>query len=67
MPGKHKQKRFLASRNNFIRNYMSAYKYSTIKIVEGYIDPQVMPTSGLHYKGIKEIVVGELFLLGKIF
>lgn len=67
MAGKHKPLIYLRSKNKFVKDFTYTHIGTTIKFVSGYVDPQVIPTSGVKYKGIKEVVVGELFLLGKIF
>jgi hypothetical protein len=67
MAGKHKPLIYLRSKNKFIKDFTFTYRSTTVKFVGGYVDPRVIPTSGVRYKGVKEVVVGELFLLGKIF
>lgn len=67
MPGKYKARLYLFSKNKFIKDFTYTYNRTTVRFVSGYVDPQVIPTSGIRYKGVKEIVVGELFLLGKIY
>jgi hypothetical protein len=67
MAGKHKSLIYLRSKNKFIKDFTYTHKTTTVQFISGYSDPSIITTSGIKYKGIKEVVVGELFLLGKIY
>lgn len=54
-------------KNKYIRAYTYTFNRTTIEFVDGYYDPSVVHTGGIKYKGIKKVIVGNLFLLGKIF
>lgn len=67
MPGKKKSLLYLHSKNKYIKDFTYTGKNTSVKFISGYSDPKIIPTSGVRYKGIKEIIVGELFLLGKVY
>lgn len=67
MAGKHKAEIARGIRNKYIREYVCVRRSAPVKFVDGYIDPFIISTSGFKYKGVKEIIVGKLFFLGKIY
>ena len=66
MPG-YKKKLYYTNLNKFIRDCVNIPYSASVKVVDGYEDPHIIQTSGVKYKGVKEVRVGKLFLLGKIY
>lgn len=66
MPG-YKKKLYYTNLNKFIRECVDVKFAAPVKFVEGYLDPYPVKTFGLKHPGPKEIIVGKLFLLGKIY
>jgi hypothetical protein len=63
----YKKKLYYTNLNKFIRDCVNVRRSAPVKFVDGYLDPHIIPTSGFKYKGVKEIRVGRLFLLGKVY